>query len=342
MKRQDFGFDLPERLIAQTPLEKRDSSRLLALNKKTGEVTHQTFCDILEYLKEGDCIVLNNSRVLPARLIGAKKETGGAIELVLLRDMGEDVWECLTKPGKRAKVGARFEFGDMLDAEIVEVIEGGNRLVKFYYKGVFLEILDKLGSMPLPHYIHEKLEDKERYQTVYSKDSGSAAAPTAGLHFTNELLLEVQKRGIGIAFVTLHVGLGTFRPVKADNILDHEMHSEFYILDDENAKIINDTKDRGGRVFSVGTTSTRTIESIATEDGRVCAQSGFTNIFIYPGYRFKIVDCLITNFHLPESTLIMLISAFAGRDKIMNAYNIAIENEYRFFSFGDSMLIFDQ
>ncbi|MFI3227218.1 MAG: tRNA preQ1(34) S-adenosylmethionine ribosyltransferase-isomerase QueA [Clostridia bacterium] len=340
MKRQDFGFDLPEHLIAQTPLEKRDSSRLLTLNKETGEVGHHTFRDILDYLKEGDCLVLNNSRVIPARLIGSKKDTGGAIELVLLRDMGDNVWECLTKPGRRAKVGARFVFGDCLEAEIVEVIEGGNRLIKFYYEGVFLEILDALGSMPLPHYIKEKLEDKERYQTVYSKDSGSAAAPTAGLHFTNELLEEIKSRGINIAFVTLHVGLGTFRPVKAENILDHEMHSEFYVLDEQNAKIINDTKDNGGRIFSVGTTSTRTIESIADENGRVRAQSGFTNIFIYPGYTFKIIDCLITNFHLPESTLIMLISAFAGRDNIMNAYKIAIENEYRFFSFGDSMLIF--
>lgn len=341
MKRQDFGFELPENLIAQTPLEKRDSSKLMTVNKNTGEISHNTFLDILNYLKKGDCLVLNDSRVIPARLIGEKKDTKGAIELVLLRDLGENVWECLTKPGKRAKIGVKFIFGDLLEAEIVDIIDGGNRLVKFYYKGVFLEILQELGSMPLPHYIKEKLEDNERYQTVYSKENGSAAAPTAGLHFTKELILEIKNRGINIAFVTLHVGLGTFRPVKAEDILDHKMHSEFFVLDEENAEIINNTKQNGGRIFSVGTTSTRTLESIADENGKVCAKTGFTDIFIYPSYKFKIVDCLVTNFHLPESTLIMLISAFAGRENIMNAYNVAIENEYRFFSFGDSMLIWN-
>ncbi|MFI3114831.1 MAG: tRNA preQ1(34) S-adenosylmethionine ribosyltransferase-isomerase QueA [Clostridia bacterium] len=340
MKKQDFGFDLPEKLIAQTPLEQRDSSRLLALNKESGEVKHHGFRDILDFLKAGDCLVLNNSRVIPARLIGEKKDTKGAIELVLLRDLGENVWECLTKPGKRAKIGAKFIFSQKLEAEIIDIIDGGNRLVKFSYDGVFLEILDELGTMPLPHYIKEKLDDKERYQTVYSKDNGSAAAPTAGLHFTEELLKKIQNRGINIAFITLHVGLGTFRPVKADNILEHTMHSEFFSLDEENAQIINEAKANGGRIFAVGTTSTRTLESIAVENGKICAKSGFTDIFIYPSYEFRVVDCLITNFHLPESTLIMLISAFAGREKIMNAYQIAIENDYRFFSFGDSMLIY--
>lgn len=343
MTKQDFYFDLPEELIAQTPLLKRDSSRLLTLNKDTGEVKHKTFTNLLDYLKEGDTLVLNNSRVLPARLIGEKKDTKGAIELVLLKETTENVWECLTKPGKRAKIGVEFVFGDgLLTAKIIDIIEGGNRLIEFSYKGVFLEVLDKLGSMPLPHYIHEKLEDKERYQTVYSKDSGSAAAPTAGLHFTNELLEEIKNRKINIAFLTLHVGLGTFRPVKVDNILEHSMHSEFYILDEENAKIINQTKENGGRIFAVGTTSTRTLETIADENGKVKARSGFTDIFIYPSYKFKIVDCLVTNFHLPESTLIMLISALAGKENIMNAYKIAIEEKYRFFSFGDSMLIYNQ
>lgn len=339
MKRQDFGFDLPENLIAQTPLETRDRSRLLALDKTTGKVEHKVFSDILDYLKPGDCLVLNNSRVIPARLIGEKEATGGAIELVLLKDYGNDVWECLSKPGKRAKIGAKFTFGDSLKAEIVDIVNGGNRLVKFFYVGIFLEVLEKLGSMPLPHYIKEKLEDKERYQTVYSKENGSAAAPTAGLHFTNELLEKIREKGVSIAYVTLHVGLGTFRPVKAENILDHDMHSEFFMLDKENAMLINKAKRAGNRVISVGTTSTRTLESIADANGFVEAKTGFTNIFIYPSYKFKIIDSLITNFHLPESTLIMLISAFVGRENIMNAYNIAIENEYRFFSFGDSMII---
>ena len=343
MNRQDFYFDLPDELIAQTPLLKRDSSRLLVLNRETGEVNHKTFTNILDYISKGDTIVLNNSRVLPARLIGQKAETGGAIEFVLLKDLGENVWECLTKPGKRAKIGAEFVFGDgILKAKVVDIISGGNRLIEFFYEGVFLEILDTLGSMPLPHYIKEKLLDNERYQTVYSKENGSAAAPTAGLHFTNELLEAIKAKGINIAYVTLHVGLGTFRPVKVDNILEHDMHSEFYILDEENAKLINDTKKNGGRIFSVGTTSTRTLETLADENGLVKASSGFTNIFIYPSYKFKLVDCLITNFHLPESTLIMLISAFSTKEKIMNAYEIAIKEKYRFFSFGDSMLIYSE
>ncbi len=342
MRKSDFNFDLPERLIAQTPLLKRDESKLLVMDKNTGEVSHKKFRDLLGYLRAGDVLVLNNSRVIPARLIGEKKDTGGAIELVLLRDLGSNTWECLTKPGKKAKVGAKFVFGDVLEAEVVEVVDGGNRHIKFTYDGVFLEILDKLGSMPLPHYIKEKLDDKERYQTVYSKENGSAAAPTAGLHFTEELLKEVEDMGVKIAYVTLHVGLGTFRPVKADNILEHEMHSEFFVLDKECADVVNYAKANGGRVFSVGTTSTRTLESVANEDGMLEPKSGFTNIFIYPSYKFKLVDCQLTNFHLPESTLIMLISAFSSREKILNAYNIAIENEYRFFSFGDSMLIYSE
>ena len=343
MKRQDFNFELPENLIAQTPLERRDSSRLLALNKETGEVHHKNFTDILDYIKEGDCLVLNNSRVIPARLIGAKKDTGGAIELVLLKDVGSNIWECLTKPGKRAKIGTEFIFDEnLLKARVIDIIEGGNRLIEFFYEGVFLEILEKLGSMPLPHYIKARLHEPERYQTVYSKENGSAAAPTAGLHFTNELLEKILAKGINIAYITLHVGLGTFRPVKVDNILEHDMHSEFYVLDDENAQIINNTRKNGGKIFSVGTTSTRTIETLADKNGFIKASTGFTNIFIYPSYKFKIVDCLITNFHLPESTLIMLISAFAGKENIMNAYKIAIENEYRFFSFGDSMLIYSE
>lgn len=339
MKKSDFNFELPENLIAQTPLKDRTASKLLVMNKSNGDVKHKTFVNILDYLNAGDCLVLNNSRVIPARLIGSKKDTGGAIELVLLKDKGEDVWECLTKPGKKAKVGVRFVFGEVLEAEIVEVLDNGNRLVKFIYNGVFLEILDKLGLMPLPHYIKETLDDKERYQTVYSKENGSAAAPTAGLHFTTELLEQIKAKGVNIAYVTLHVGLGTFRPVKADNILEHEMHSEYYELDEENASIINKAKVNGGKIISVGTTSTRTLETIADDSGNVKAQNGFTDIFIYPGYQFKIVDKLITNFHLPESTLIMLISALSTRENVLNAYNIAVKEEYRFFSFGDSMMI---
>lgn len=340
LKVKDFYFDLPHELIAQHPVEKRDESRLMVLNKKTGELEHKVFKDIINYLNPGDCLVLNDTRVMPARLYGAKEGSGGKMEFLLLRRYPDDVWETLVKPGKRGKVGARFVFGNgELTGEIVEVLENGNRKIKFFYEGIFEEVLDRLGEMPLPPYIEEKLEDRERYQTVYSKEVGSAAAPTAGLHFTKELLEEIKAKGIKIAFVTLHVGLGTFRPVKAENIEEHEMHSEFYILDEENAEIINNAKQNGGRVIAVGTTSNRTLESIASEDGVVKSQTGYTSIFIYPGYKFKIVDAIITNFHLPESTLIMLISAFSTREIVMNAYKTAVENKYRFFSFGDAMFI---
>ncbi|MEW8994961.1 tRNA preQ1(34) S-adenosylmethionine ribosyltransferase-isomerase QueA [Clostridium sp.] len=340
MKVKDFYFDLPKELIAQHPLEKRDESRLMVLNKKSGEVEHKVFKDIIDYLNPGDCLVLNDTRVMPARLYGAKEGSGGKMEFLLLNRHEDDIWETLVKPGKRGKVGAEFVFGNgELKAEVVEVLENGNRKVKFHYEGIFEEVLDRLGEMPLPPYIEEKLEDRERYQTVYSKEVGSAAAPTAGLHFTEELLQTIKKKGINIAFVTLHVGLGTFRPVKAEEIQDHEMHSEYYILDKENAEIINSTKRSGKRVIAVGTTSNRTLESIANEEGQVKEQSGYTSIFIYPGYKFKIVDAIITNFHLPESTLIMLISAFSTREIVMNAYKIAVENKYRFFSFGDAMFI---
>lgn len=340
MKVKDFYFDLPKELIAQHPLKKRDESRLMVLNKKSGEVEHKVFKDIIEYLNPGDCLVLNDTRVMPARLYGAKEGSGGKMEFLLLNRHEDDIWETLVKPGKRGKVGAKFVFGNgELKAEVVEVLDNGNRKVKFYYDGIFEEVLDRLGEMPLPPYIEEKLEDRERYQTVYSKEVGSAAAPTAGLHFTDELLQAIKKKGINIAFVTLHVGLGTFRPVKAEDIQDHEMHSEYYILDKENAEIINNAKRSGKRVIAVGTTSNRTLESIANEEGQVKEQSGYTSIFIYPGYKFKIVDAIITNFHLPESTLIMLISAFSNREIVMNAYKIAVENKYRFFSFGDAMFI---
>ncbi|WP_346935076.1 tRNA preQ1(34) S-adenosylmethionine ribosyltransferase-isomerase QueA [Clostridium sp.] len=340
MKVKDFYFDLPKELIAQHPLEKRDESRLMVLNKKSGEIEHKVFKDIIDYLNPGDCLVLNDTRVMPARLYGAKEGSGGKMEFLLLNRHEDDIWETLVKPGKRGKVGAKFVFGNgELEAEVVEVLENGNRKVKFHYEGIFEEVLDRLGEMPLPPYIEEKLEDRERYQTVYSKEVGSAAAPTAGLHFTEELLQTIKKKGINIAFVTLHVGLGTFRPVKAEEIQDHEMHSEYYILDKENAEIINSTKRSGKRVIAVGTTSNRTLESIANEEGQVKEQSGYTSIFIYPGYKFKIVDAIITNFHLPESTLIMLISAFSTREIVMNAYKIAVENKYRFFSFGDAMFI---
>ncbi len=340
MKVKDFYFDLPKELIAQHPLEKRDESRLMVLNKKSGEVEHKVFKDIIEYLNPGDCLVLNDTRVMPARLYGAKEGSGGKMEFLLLKRYEDDIWETLVKPGKRGKVGAKFVFGNgELKAEVVEVLDNGNRKVKFYYDGIFEEVLDRLGEMPLPPYIEEKLEDRERYQTVYSKEVGSAAAPTAGLHFTDELLQAIKKKGINIAFVTLHVGRGTFRPVKAEEIQDHEMHSEYYILDKENAEIINNAKRSGKRVIAVGTTSNRTLESIANEEGQVKEQSGYTSIFIYPGYKFKIVDAIITNFHLPESTLIMLISAFSTREIVMNAYKIAVENKYRFFSFGDAMFI---
>lgn len=339
MNKSDFDFYLPEELIAQTPLEKRDTSRLLHLDKQTGGIEHKHFYDIKQYLHEGDCLVLNDSRVLPARLIGARP-TGGTVELVLLKDLGDNRWECLSRPGRKTKPGQELVFGNgELTAVVEEVTLGGNRIVKFSYEGIFLEILERLGKMPLPPYIKEELQDSERYQTVYSKELGSAAAPTAGLHFTKELLAEIADMGVKICYVTLHVGLGTFRPVKADKIEDHEMHSEFCIVPEETAETVNAVKRAGGRVIAVGTTSCRTLESFTTEDGTLQATSGWTNIFIYPGYKFKCIDALITNFHLPESTLIMLVSALAGRENILNAYNTAVKERYRFFSFGDAMMI---
>ena len=339
MNKSDFDFYLPEELIAQTPLEKRDTSRLLHLDKQTGEIEHKHFYDIKQYLHEGDCLVLNDSRVLPARLIGARP-TGGTVELVLLKDLGDNRWECLSRPGRKTKPGQELVFGNgELTAVVEEVTLGGNRIVKFSYEGIFLEILERLGKMPLPPYIKEELQDSERYQTVYSKELGSAAAPTAGLHFTKELLAEIADMGVKICYVTLHVGLGTFRPVKADKIEDHEMHSEFCIVPEETAETVNAVKRAGGRVIAVGTTSCRTLESFTTQDGILQATSGWTNIFIYPGYKFKCIDALITNFHLPESTLIMLVSALAGRENILNAYNTAVKERYRFFSFGDAMMI---
>lgn len=339
MKKSDFNFDLPEELIAQTPLEKRDTSRLLHLDKTTGELEHGHFYDIKKYLKPGDCLVLNDSRVLPARLIGARP-TGGSIELVLLRDLGDGCWECLSRPGRKTKPGQEIVFGDgELTATVQSVVEGGNRIVKFHYDGVFLEILERLGKMPLPPYIKEELKDSERYQTVYSRELGSAAAPTAGLHFTKELMQEIEDMGVKVCFVTLHVGLGTFRPVKEDEIENHDMHSEFCMVPEETSRIVNETKKAGGRVVAVGTTSCRTLESFANEEGTLPVSSGWTNIFIYPGYKFKCIDALITNFHLPESTLIMLVSALAGREYVLNAYKIAVEERYRFFSFGDAMMI---
>lgn len=341
MKKSDFDFYLPEELIAQTPLERRDGSRLLALDKYTGEIEHRHFYDLPEFLKAGDCLVMNNSRVLPARLIGTRK-TGGMVELVLLRDLGEGRWECLSRPGRKTKPGTELSFGDgELNAVVEAVIEGGNRIVRFDYEGIFLEVLERLGKMPLPPYIKEELNEPERYQTVYSRELGSAAAPTAGLHFTEELLEKLKAKGVKLCYVTLHVGLGTFRPVKEDEIEDHEMHSEFCIIPEETAQAINETKRAGGRIVAVGTTSCRTLESFAKEDGTLEACSGWTDIFIYPGYKFKCIDALITNFHLPESTLIMLVSALAGRENILNAYKTAVEERYRFFSFGDAMFIRD-
>lgn len=340
MNLHDFYFDLPEEFIAQEPLEQRDMSRLMVLNKENGEIEHKHFRDILDYLKAGDCIVLNNSRVIPARIFGAKEDTGAKMEFVLLKRIDKDKWETLVKPGKKARIGSRFVFGDgELRCTVLDTTEVGGRIIEFEYEGVFEEILDRLGQMPLPPYIKTQLEDKERYQTVYSKVEGSAAAPTAGLHFTEDLLNKLRERGVNIAYVTLHVGLGTFRPVKVENILEHQMHSEFYMLDEENAKVINETKKNGGRVVAVGTTSSRTLETIGDEEGFVKPQSGWTEIFIYPGYKFRVVDCLITNFHLPESTLIMLVSALAGRENVMRAYETAVEEKYRFFSFGDAMFI---
>ena len=339
MKTSDFYFNLPEEQIAQVPLKDRTSSRLMVLDKETGTTKHQHFYDIVDYLKEGDCLVLNDTRVIPARLFGARP-SGGKVEFLLLTRKDEKRWEVLVKPGKKARVGDEIIFGEgILKAKVEEIIEDGNRIVSFEYDGLFEEVLDQLGEMPLPPYIHEKLEDKERYQTVYSKHEGSAAAPTAGLHFTKELLKKIREKGIKIAYVTLHVGLGTFRPVKVDDVLEHEMHSEFYQIDEENASIINETKKAGGRVISVGTTSTRTLESNADENGMVRVGSGWTNIFIYPGYTFKCIDALITNFHLPESTLIMLVSALAGKEHTLAAYNEAVKEGYRFFSFGDAMFI---
>ncbi len=339
---KDFYYDLPEELIAQDPLEKRSNSRLMVLDKKSGDVYHRHFYDIKEYLKPGDCLVVNNTKVIPARLYGSRENTGGKVEILLLKRVRDDVWETLVKPGKKARVGDRIEFGEgLLKAEIIDVVEEGNRLVRFEYEGIFEEILDQLGQMPLPPYITHELKDKDRYQTVYAKYDGSAAAPTAGLHFTKELLQEIKDMGVNIAEVTLHVGLGTFRPVKVENVLDHHMHSEFYMISQEAADMINATKDNGGRVISVGTTSTRTLESAADENGRVTEKSGWTEIFIYPGYQFKVIDALITNFHLPESTLVMLVSALAGREHVLAAYEKAVEEKYRFFSFGDAMLIMD-
>ncbi|GKZ03979.1 tRNA preQ1(34) S-adenosylmethionine ribosyltransferase-isomerase QueA [Paraclostridium bifermentans] len=340
MKTSDFYFDLPEELIAQTPLEDRSNSRLMVLDRKTGDVEHKIFKDVIDYLNPGDCLVLNNTRVIPARLIGEKVDTGGKIEFLLLKRTEKDVWQALVKPGKRAKIGTKFSFGNgKLIGEVVGLAEEGSRLVKFYYEGIFEEVLDELGNMPLPPYITERLEERERYQTVYSKHNGSAAAPTAGLHFTNELLESIKAKGIDIAFVTLHVGLGTFRPVKVDDVLAHEMHSEYYMVDKEAAEKINRAKKNGNKVICVGTTSCRTVESASNENGEIVESSGWTNIFIYPGYKFKVVDRLITNFHLPESTLIMLVSALVSKDDVLNAYNTAVKEKYRFFSFGDAMII---
>ena len=339
IKTSDFNFDLPQELIAQTPLSRRDASRLLTLDKVTGQVGHHHFYELPEFLRPGDCLVLNDSRVLPARLIG-HRPTGGACEVLLLTDKGEGLWECLVRPGRKLRAGAQVIFGDgELTATVEQELADGNRLVRFHYQGIFLEVLDRLGKMPLPPYIKEELRDQERYQTVYSKVVGSAAAPTAGLHFTPELLEHIREMGVKVCYVTLHVGLGTFRPVKEENILDHEMHSEFCMISQETADIINATRQGGGRVICVGTTSCRTVESFAAEDGTMSPRSGWTNIFIYPGYRFKVMDALVTNFHLPESTLIMLVSALAGREHVLAAYEEAVKERYRFFSFGDAMFI---
>ena len=341
LKKSDFYFELPEELIAQDPLRDRASSRLLVLEKETGKTEHHVFRDILQYLAPGDCLVLNNTKVIPARLLGTKEETGAAVEVLLLKRKEKDVWETLVKPGKKMRPGARISFGrGLLKAEVLDVVEEGNRLVRFTYDGIFEEVLDKLGEMPLPPYVTHKLQDKNRYQTVFAKYEGSAAAPTAGLHFTEELLREIEKKGVEIAYVTLHVGLGTFRPVKEENVLEHHMHSEYYEISQEAADKINTAKQRGGRVICVGTTSARTLESAADESGYLKACSGNTEIFIYPGYRFKILDCLLTNFHLPESTLIMLVSALAGREQVLAAYREAVKERYRFFSFGDAMFIY--
>ncbi len=340
MNIKDFYYDLPQEMIAQTPLEDRTASKLMVLSRETNEISHKHFYDIVDHLNEGDCLVMNNTRVIPARLYGVKEGSGGKIEFLLLKRLDINTWEIILRPGKKAKVGSRFVFGDgILKAEVIDVLEDGNRIVRFEFDGIWEEILDKLGEMPLPPYIKEKLKDKNRYQTVYSKIDGSAAAPTAGLHFTNELLEKIKKKGVKVAFVTLHVGLGTFRPVSTETIEDHHMHSEYYEISEETAKIINETRENGGRIVAVGTTSVRTLESVAKDDGTIVPLSGNTQIFIYPGYKFKTVDALITNFHLPESTLLMLISALYDREHIMSAYDVAIKENYRFFSFGDAMLI---
>lgn len=340
MKTSDFYYDLPQELIAQDPLEDRSSSRLMHLSLKDGSIEHRHFTDVLDYMEEGDCLVINDTKVIPARLYGHKEETGALIEILLLKRRENDIWECLVKPGKKARPGAKITFGNgILKGKIIDVVDEGNRLIQFHYEGIFEEILDQLGEMPLPPYITHKLKDKNRYQTVYAKNEGSAAAPTAGLHFTKELLEKVKEKGVNIAHVTLHVGLGTFRPVKVDDVESHHMHSEFYIVDEDQAKLINDTKKAGKRVIAVGTTSCRTLESATGEDGILKAGSGWTEIFIYPGYHFKMIDALITNFHLPESTLVMLVSALAGKENIMHAYEVAVQEKYRFFSFGDAMII---
>lgn len=340
MKTSDFYYDLPQELIAQDPLEDRSSSRLLVLHKESGEREHKVFRDILDYLNPGDCLVVNDTKVIPARLIGEKEGTGAGIEVLLLKRMEDGVWETLVKPGKKARPGARIVFGNgLMIGEVLDVVEEGNRLIRFTYEGIFEEILDQLGQMPLPPYITHQLQDKNRYQTVYAKNEGSAAAPTAGLHFTPELLKAIEEKGVKVAHVTLHVGLGTFRPVKVEDVANHHMHSEFYVVEEEQAKVINDTKVEGGRVICVGTTSCRTLESATGEDGILRAGSGWTEIFIYPGYRFKILDALITNFHLPESTLLMLVSALAGKEQMLDTYREAVEEKYRFFSFGDAMFI---
>ena len=341
MTTEDFDYDLKEELIAQTPLEKRDSSRLLTLNKQNGKIEHKIFTNIIDYLNPGDTLVLNDTKVLPARLIGEKEDTKAVIEILLLKNVKDDIWECLTKPARRIKIGTIITFGNgLLKAECIKEAEEGIRHYKLIYNGILMEILDKLGTMPLPPYIHEKLKDQSRYQTVYAKEIGSAAAPTAGLHFTKELSKKIEKKGINICYITLHVGLGTFRPVSVKNVEDHKMHSEFYSMNQETANILNKSKENGGRIIAVGTTTTRTLESILLKEKKFKACSGWTDIFIYPGFKFKAIDCLITNFHLPKSTLVMLVSALAGRENILNAYKIAVDNNYRFFSFGDAMFIY--
>lgn len=340
LKKSDFYFDLPQELIAQDPPEDRSSSRLLILNRESGEISHHVFREIIDYLNPGDCLVLNNTKVIPARLLGEREGTGAHVEVLLLKRREDDIWETLVKPGKKCRPGTRLVFGDgLLKAQVLETVEEGNRLIRFEYEGIFEEVLDRLGEMPLPPYITHKLQDKNRYQTVYAKYEGSAAAPTAGLHFTEELLRRIEEKGVKTAYVTLHVGLGTFRPVKEENVLEHHMHSEFYQVSEETARTINEVKERGGRVICVGTTSCRTVESASDENGQVLSGSGNTQIFIYPGYRFKVLDALITNFHLPESTLVMLVSALAGRERVLDAYEEAVRERYRFFSFGDAMYI---